>query len=152
MIIDYDNESEAINAIIKSTSDFNNVSDRLKNDKKFILDSIDAATNHRVFIYQTLSKELRDDKELLLEILKRVGFAIIHASDRLKNDKEVAIAVFEANPNAIKYLSNKIKEQLKDIKEENIIQHLKYLIKKEAADNLAQELENNNMPQRRIKI
>lgn len=152
MIIDYDNESEALEAVKKSTIDFYNVSDRLKNDKEFILKAIESAVNHRVFIYKILSKELRDDKELLLEILKSAGFAIINASDRLKNDKEVAIAVFEVNPNAIKYLSLEIKEQLKDIKEENIVQHLKYLIKKEAADNLAQELENNKMPQKRVKI
>lgn len=152
-MIDYDNENEALEAIKKLTGDFYNVSDRLKNDKKFILKAIDSAMNHRVFIYQTLSKELRDDKELLLEILKRVGFSIIHASDRLKNDKEVAIAVFEVNPSAIKYISSEIKEQLKDVNsDEDAIQYLKYLIKKEAAENLAQELENTNTPKRRIKV
>lgn len=151
-MIDYDNEKELLEVIKRYKISFLNASDRLKNDKKFILKAMDAVDEQKQFFYSELSIELRDDKNFLLEVLKRSALAIIKASPRLKNDKEIAIAVFESNPKAIIYVSEEIKESLKNVKEEKIIEYLQYLIRKEKADELSQELENNHNSKKRVKI
>jgi hypothetical protein len=151
-MIDFDDEEDALRAIKNSLNFFMQVSDRLKNDKNFILKALDILDKDKLGLYSALSKELRDDKEFLLEVIKRTPFAVFKASDRLKNDKEIAISVFENNPRAFKYIADEIHQQLMGIKTENIVQHLQYLIRKEAADNLADELETKNTIQKRIKI
>jgi hypothetical protein len=151
-MIDFDDEEDALSAIKSSVNFFMKISDRLKNDKVFILKAMDLPYTEPLTLYTSLSKELRDDKEFLLEVIKRTPFAVFKASDRLKNDKEIAVSVFEISPSAFKYVSEEIHKQLIEIKKENIVQHLQYLIKKEAAEDLANELKTKDTVQKRIKI
>ena len=61
------------------------------------------------------SEELRNDKEVVLEAVKKYGDALQFASEELRNDKEVVLEAVKENGNAIKYASPELQED-EDVK------------------------------------
>ena len=78
--------------------------------------------------YRYLSDKLRDDKEItLIAVEDPKALAIQHASDRLKNDIDVAVSAVRANGKAIEYVSIENRSQHSVISE--AIKHSPELIK-----------------------
>ena len=60
------------------------------------------------------SKELRDDKDVVLQAVTNKGLILKYASRRLRNDKEVVIAAIKQDKRAKEYIDS---EELKQDEE-----------------------------------
>lgn len=58
------------------------------------------------------SEKLQDDKEVVLAAMEQWGKDLRHASDRLKDDPEVVLAAVKQNPDAYQYASNRIQHRV----------------------------------------
>ena len=115
-------------------------STKIQNDKKFIMALlVDPArvndwTISNLFNY--VSKELQDDKEITMAVIKKDGSALKHASKKLKNNREVVIAAVEKNAYALKYVSKELQADkevvMAAVKQRGIT--LQYVSKKLQAD------------------
>jgi hypothetical protein len=76
-------------------------SDRLKNDKEFVLKLIEEwkadIQIQAQFCLRYASDRLKNDKDVVLAAVKKDGFFLEFASDRLKGDKEVVLAALQTN-------------------------------------------------------
>ena len=52
------------------------------------------------------SKELRDDKDVVLQAVKNKGIILKYASHRLRNDKEVILAAITQDKRAKEYIAS----------------------------------------------
>ena len=87
------------------------LSDELKNDKDVAL----AAVKKNWKAIKSLGKEMRDNKEVALVLLQSNNYydtctVIEYLSDRLKNDKDVALAAVNKDWEAIKYLGKDMQD------------------------------------------
>jgi len=69
-------------------------------------------SNEEVTTANTSSAE-EIDKEVVLAAVKENGYALLYASEGMKNDKEVVLAAVKQNGNALQYAS----EGMKNVKE-----------------------------------
>lgn len=105
-------------------------SDRLKNDKKFVLDAVkiqehnfsqapSEIQNNKEFILQCLQlprfliedapEQFLDDKDCAIAAIKRNGLhSLKEISERLKDDREVAIAAINYQPDCYKFISARL--------------------------------------------
>ena len=87
-------------------------STKIQNDKKFIMAllvdpvRVNYWTISNLFNY--VSKELQDDKEITMAAIKKDGSALKHASKKLKNNREVVIAAVEESGWTLKYVSKEL--------------------------------------------
>ena len=63
----------------------------------------------KISMLALLSPELRNDKEVVLEAVKRYGSDLENASDTLKNDKEVVLEAVKQNGFAFKYATAELR-------------------------------------------
>ena len=87
------NEEVALYAIKKTSRNFQYVDDVLKDNKEFLLKSIEETNDPYLLIFS--SSRLRADK-LLVKQVKNIGFAYKYLSQDLKNDKEIALLAVES--------------------------------------------------------
>ena len=81
-------------------------SDDLKNDRNFIMDLIDISGD----ILGYISENLKDDEKLILYSSSRYGRSFLnYASDRIKNNKEIVMKVIKIDPYAIRHASDFLK-------------------------------------------
>ena len=98
------------------------LSEPTDNEKKIIQDKIRTfqrdffqkhiiSTNKELHqtILSNLDKGLRDDKEFILDLVRKKGWALQYASERLKNDKEVVSKAVNRTKWAIKFADKKLK-------------------------------------------
>ena len=89
--------------------------------------------------FKIASKKIKNDKNIVLAVMKKNGFLLEYTSDELKNDREVVIAaISNSNGQALKYAS----EQLKNDREV-IFTALKYSsdLLKHASDEIKNDRE-----------
>ena len=60
--------------------------------------------------FRGMPDKLKDDKEVILEIVKRDGYDLNVASSRLKDDEEVAMVAASSNASSLFYMSNRVKK------------------------------------------
>ena len=77
----------------------------LRNDKEVVLEAI--KQNPAAFYYA--SNELKNDKEVALEAIKQDELAFYFVSDALKNDKDFVLEVVKRNPAAFYFASDELK-------------------------------------------
>ena len=69
-----------------------------------------SSNNKRTLVdFAIADKNLRDNKELILEAVRDNGFSLEYASDQLKNDREVVETAVKQNGDALKYASDQLK-------------------------------------------
>jgi hypothetical protein len=56
------------------------------------------------------SEKLKDDKQLVLTIVKKNGFVLAYSSERLKDDKEVVMAAVQTDGWSLQYASDRLKD------------------------------------------
>ena len=86
------NEDVKVNIKYKSVESFNFISNKLKNNKDFMLQAIEEKDS---WCSQYASDELKNDKEFMLQVIKTDLNALQYASDELKADKEFMLEVIE---------------------------------------------------------
>lgn len=71
---------------------------------------LEAVKNDGWALYHA-SKELRDDKQLILEAIKYDAYtSLVFASERLRNDKEVVLEAVKENGHALYCASDELKD------------------------------------------
>ncbi len=107
----YKSEEEAIE-FIKIGVDFKNIRfDYFRDNKKVILEAL---IHQGTEILQSISKHLRDDKQFMIESINHDGGSLEFASQRLKNDFEVVLKSCQKNESFIIYASQEIKKICED--------------------------------------
>ncbi len=90
---------------------FRYASDKLKNDKEFILELLKENTD----IFDDISEKLKDNKEFILTLFENeidtFGF-FSNISDRLLDDKDIALLVLKESPSHISYISDRLKNDI----------------------------------------
>jgi len=61
-------------------------------------------------ILSNLDKSLKDDKEFILDLVRKKGWALQYASERLKSDKEVVLEAVNRTKWSIKFANKKLKK------------------------------------------
>jgi hypothetical protein len=89
---------------LKKGFDFRGANISLFSNKEFMLYTI--KMHDGLF---NASDELKDDKELVLEAVKKNGASLMWASSSLKDDKDVALTAVLQNPCAFSYISERLK-------------------------------------------
>ena len=130
----YDNKEFALNKLQYTMSNFNSVSDRLKNDKEFIGEVVARWRN----TFEFIPDKFKDDKEIVLKAMKTDGISLEFVSDRLKEDKEVVMTAVKNNWKALEFAPDKFKDD-KDIIMEVVKQNGKAL--KLASENMQKDRE-----------
>ncbi len=77
-----------------------------RNDKEVVLEAVKKDS----YALQYASDELKNDKEVVLEAVKKDGWALKYASYRLLDDKEVVLAAVEQDGWALQFASDSLKE------------------------------------------
>lgn len=93
----------AIYALAKPWKTYNFVPKELGRDKHFIMEAFDYACSHREcgikgepnYVLNVASKELLDDRELILKTIKSFPSSFSKASYRLRKDKELAMLALD---------------------------------------------------------
>lgn len=100
----------------KETLDFTNgiKKYKLENNKQIILNSVKRNGNN----LSLASVKLKNDYSVVLEAVKNNGLSINYASKKLKNNEDLAIAAINNNPESYYFLSENLKN------DENIIKTL----------------------------
>ena len=87
------NDKEVVLAAVKQNGyALHFASEKLKNNKDFVLDCI---KQHPHFSYtigrltSTISKQLSNDKDVIMAAVNNYGLALEYASERLKDDKKL---------------------------------------------------------------
>ena len=97
---DYDEKPSFIMDIFKSINTNDAVfKKRIKNDKEFIMDQV----KKNGFALNFINEELKNNFDIVSEAVKQNGFSILFASDELKKDKEIIKIAVEQ---LIKYLKS----------------------------------------------
>jgi hypothetical protein len=78
---------------------------RLKEDREFMLEAV----KRNGLTLNWASRELKADKEIAFEAVKQNGKALYYASDEMKNDKEVVMEAVKQNGYFINYASTELK-------------------------------------------
>jgi hypothetical protein len=119
-----------------------NVPKDLMSNREFILKAADVVNRDYPVFFKHIHYTYRADKELLLKLVVKDGKTLNHASDDLKNDKELALVAFKENHDSFFFFADELKKELKNrIEPEEVIQYLEACILKQA---LQKELFNNN--------
>ena len=125
------NDKDVIMEAVKSDCEnIKFISENLKNDKDFMLEILNntkewyVEQNIRYFFDSErkpplayLSDKLKDDKEIVIECVKKDIDNLKYSSDRLKNDNDFIIKVLTINKDS----ENFLKENLKDNKNKDVL-------------------------------
>ena len=117
-----DDEEIVIEASKEDMKAFQYASKRLKSDKSFIFKLLSEISKYSKnnpeydeldyfidFIFKTIDKTYKTDKDFFLKLVKIDGQLLKKASSKLKNDLEIGIEAIKNDPNAVDFLSETIK-------------------------------------------
>lgn len=144
------NEEFYLELIKGSAKSLHKIPEELKENRKFILKAADIATHDFFAFFDCLHYTYRADKELFSILVKKDGIILNYASDKLRNDKEIALIAFNANPDSIFFFSDELRTELQQkITKIEVIQYLETCILEKT---LQTELANNNITTKKLKV
>lgn len=88
------------------------ISKTLRKDKDIIFEGI----KHKLFHTYNIPLEFRDNKKIMIELIKIDSSILEYASDILKNDPEVIITSIKKEGKHLKYASDRLKDNEKIVK------------------------------------
>jgi hypothetical protein len=86
------------------------MSDKVKNNKEIVL----ALIKINWFVLQYANEELKNDKEVVMEAVKQNGWALQFASNELRSDKEVVMEAIKQNKKILEHASKLIPKWFKE--------------------------------------
>lgn len=146
------NQEQYLEQLIKKFSLFDQVPLELKDDKIFMLKVIDIIPSGQEFYIQTMSDRLKDDKEVALKMVTRNFLYMSYISPRLMKDKEIALVCVKQEKGDLAYLHFELWDELKangSLEKEEAIKYLEKMLLKE---ELKTELIGNSNETRKHKI
>lgn len=95
--------------ISKNMDSFVSIPEQLKNNKNFILKLINYLDEDAKGLIYYLPDIFKDDKEVIIELMKSDGDLLKYVSDNLKDDDFIVIRAVNSNWDAISFASERIK-------------------------------------------
>ncbi|OAD21102.1 hypothetical protein THIOM_003148 [Candidatus Thiomargarita nelsonii] len=95
----------ALIAVQKEPWALESVSEELRSDREFVL----AAIQKSDWAFGYASEELRADREFVLAAVRQNGKALQYASEELQADREIVLAAIQQDGEAIKYASEELR-------------------------------------------
>jgi len=123
------NKDFMLNAITINPFKYYNVSKNLLDNEEIIICTLNSFVNKEyknAVILKYASINIRDNKSIVMLILKEYGLELSYVSNRLKNDKEVIMAAVSQNGYAIGFIKNGYNDQeilIKALYNEHIINY-----------------------------
>jgi hypothetical protein len=108
------NNKELLIDSVKQSQNFSpleNASSELKSDEKLILQLLDYVKS-RQYILNYTAENIKSNKEIVLKAVKINGWNLQYASEELKNDKEVVFEAVSEYSSSIEYASERIVNDL----------------------------------------
>ena len=84
------------------------IPENLRGDKEIVIEAV----KRDGWALEFASKELRNDKEVVIEAVKEDGRALQFASEGLRSDLDIVLEAVRNREGAIKYASEEIKEKI----------------------------------------
>ncbi len=85
----------------------------MQSNREVVLDVV----KQNGYAFEFASKELRNDKEIVLEAVKHGSCSTLeYASERLKDDEDVVLTAIKVNSYALGYASKRLQEKFKNSK------------------------------------
>ena len=151
MIKDLLTEDDWMDALARESYYWDKLPDEFKT-KSFALKAIDICEMDFTHFFEVFPSEFRDDKEIVLKAVTKDGTALKEASDRLKNDREVALAAHTCNFLAFTFFGEELTKELKEHGYYGKTKTPIYLEKAVMKDQLKDELDVNLPKTKKIKI
>ena len=98
------NENELGNAIRNSINKENKVLNELRANKEVMIEEV----RKNGYALDEASEELQNDKDVVIEAVRETGNALQFASDELQNDKDVVIEAVKKDGNALQFASEEL--------------------------------------------
>ncbi|KAG2378497.1 hypothetical protein C9374_008136 [Naegleria lovaniensis] len=76
-----------------------------RNDREIVLEAVKKYGS----AFQYASQELRNDREVVLEAVNQNGWALQHASQELRNDREIVLKAVNQNGSALQFASQELR-------------------------------------------
>lgn len=100
-----DNEEQALYIIERyNNTEFCNVSDRLKNDKNFVLKVMQI----NGLLLKDLTDKFKDDEEIVFTAVKDNRLAFEYASERLRNNRELALLAVKKDGQPLSWIGKEL--------------------------------------------
>lgn len=100
-----DNEEQALYVIRNyKDTEFNNVSERLRNDRNFVLKVMQI----NGLLLQNLADKFKDDDEIVFTAVKDNRLAFEYASERLRNNKELALLAVKKDGQPLSWIGKEL--------------------------------------------
>jgi hypothetical protein len=144
-------EDDYIKAIIKEQKYWEKIPYEIKT-KSFTLKAMDLFKEDLSYFLQFLPDELKDDKEIVIKAVTKDGLALSEASDRLKNNREVALAAFTSAWQAFIFFGKDLVKELKEHGYYGMKITPIYLKTTVMQDQLKLELTNNVSVSKKLKL
>jgi hypothetical protein len=151
MIKDLLTEDDWMKALAKESYYWDKLPEEFK-IKSFALKAIDICEMDFIYFFEVFPSEFRDDKEIVLKAVTKDGSALKEASDRLKNDREVALAAHICSWQAFAFFGEELAKELKEHGYYGQKQTLIYLEKAVMKDQLKDELDVNIPKTKKMKL
>lgn len=151
MIKDLLTEDDWLKAVASESYYWEKLPEKFKT-KSFALKAIDVFERDFTYFFETLPNEFRDDTQIVLKAVNKDGAALKEASDRLKNDREVAFNAFRCSWKAFPFFGEKIVKELKEHGYYGITQTPIYVEKAIMKDELTDELDVNMPKTKKMKL
>ena len=103
-----DDKEFSAEAIKKSPSYYQFLSDRLHEDTDLLLLAYDNPKNRASFCINYASETLKKDRELTKKILSKDGISLEYVDEEFKNDKELVLLAINENAMSLQYASPKL--------------------------------------------
>ena len=114
--------------VIEEPSNLEYVSDRIKNDKSFILDILKNSKWYNVeYVFKYMSNNLKDDREFVTDLADTSLIVLKYASDRIKSDQDAILKFFDKplelyadkldDKESLEMLCHSVKNIIKEISE-----------------------------------
>ncbi|HVI39982.1 MAG TPA: DUF4116 domain-containing protein [Anaerovoracaceae bacterium] len=107
------NDREIVLCAIKNGGDteFKYASPEIRDDKEFVMEVI-TTVEHTGYLSQYLSDRLKNDKDIALETVKRNGLSLANFSEDVRNDWYIVSEAIKHNKSAVIYMGNEIRREI----------------------------------------
>lgn len=122
------------------------------NNKEFVLKAIDVLPKGQSYLFRKLPEALKDDKEVALKMVNKSYTCMEIISNRLMNDKDIALACLKQDGSSLEYLGYNLLDELIDngVKDKNgTIKWLEVFVLK---NELETDLPKQEIQPKKIKI
>lgn len=145
-------EEQYLELISHTPSLFSKIPEELRDKKEFILKAIDVFQYDREFYLRRMSERLKDDKDIALKMVTKNFGCMEYLSARLLKDKEIAIACLKHKDSDLAYLHFDLVDELKKNGITERLSAIKYCEAFLLKEELKEELSENRSEVKKAKL